>query len=369
MEAFTELRVQEMVSTICQYIEKEALRVYNSNQPWALKAWLYSYLSEDAVKGQDAEALAEALVSPVIEWQERDFDPISHYRDILDIEGLRPRTKETYLSTACRMVVKLGRKTHYTSDEIIEYLKWARKHYPPNTSSYQHECMRVRRFLRSLPGNKDGELPMKMPKPPTSYYQPTINDQDVESLIWACATLEDVPAEMVVRLAVATTYGGRLGELVTLSSEDLRIDGNKSSLFLQTLKGGQRKPQPIPESLIPLFDIPLTPMQREKLNKAFKRLCRRAGVILPPKGGFHSIRRRVVTTVAEVEHSDLNVHGFMRWSVPRQFSMLARYKQTPTDVTDKEILDKHPYVKLWEEASPYILEHNSSYQLKPHILT
>jgi len=146
---------------------------------------------------------------------------------------------------------------------------------------------------------------------------------------------------MVVRLAVATIYGGRLGELVTMSSEDLRIDGNKSSLFLQTLKGGQRKPQPIPESLIPL----------------------------PPKGGFHSIRRRVVTTVAEVEHSDLNVHGFMRWSVPRQFSMLARYKQTPTDVTDKEILDKHPYVKLWEEASPYILEHNSSYQLKPHILT
>ena len=75
-------------------------------------------------------------------------------------------------------------------------------------------------------------------------------------------------------------------------------------------------------------------------------------------------------TVREwVEHSDLNVQGFMRWSVPRQFSMLARYKQTPTDVTDKEILNKHPYVKFWEEASPYILEHNSSYQSKPHILT
>ena len=83
----------------------------------------------------------------------------------------------------------------------------------------------------------------------------------------------------------------------------------------------------------------------------------------------HSVRRRVVTTVVDVERSELNVHSFMRWSVPRQYSMLARYKQTPIDVTDKEILDKHPYVKIWEEALPYILEHNRWYQSKPHILT
>jgi hypothetical protein len=303
-----------------------------------------------------------------MEWQMRDFDPISHYRDILDMEGLSPRTKETYLSTACRVVSKLGRKANYTDDEIIEYLKWARKHYPPDTSSYQHECMRVRRFLRSLPGCRDVELPMKMPKPPTSYYQPTVSDDDIDILIWACAKSK-VPAEVVVRLAVATIYGGRLGELVPLSSADITIDGNNGSIFLHTLKGGQCKPQPIPDNLVPLFDVPLAPMQREKLIHAFKRLCKQAGVVLPRKGGFHSIRRRVVTTVADVERSDLNVHNFMRWSVPRQFSMLARYKQTPTEVTDKEILDKHPYVKAWEEALPYILENNPWYQSKPHILT
>jgi len=362
---FTEDRVEEGIRRLCEYIERQALAVYKSNEPWALKAWVYSNILQDVVASEDTDSLVEGLVSPVVDWQDRDFDPIGHFKETMEIEGLSVRTKEAYLQTACRVVSKLGRKPRYSDDDLREYLKWARNRYPKNTSTYYHECERLLQFLRRLPGGKNTELPVKMPKLPAEYYQPTLTEEDIETLIWSCAT-DDVSPELVIRLMVATIYGGRLGELAALKSEDISVNGNGGTVYLHTLKGGQRKPQPIPDSLVPLFQVPLEPVPRMKLAKQLKKVCKRAGIFLPPRAGFHSIRRRVATTVSEVEHSDLNVHNFMRWSVPRQFSMLARYKQTPVEATDTHIIQLHPYVKKWEEACPYILGLNASYHPKLH---
>ncbi len=66
-----------------------------------------------------------------------------------------------------------------------------------------------------------------------------------------------------------------------------------------------------------------------------------------------------MTTVSEVEPSDTNVSNFMRWAKPR--TMLARYKQTPVEQTDKAILEKHPFAKIWEETVPYLFEYNTDY--------
>jgi hypothetical protein len=41
--------------------------------------------------------------------------------------------------------------------------------------------------------------------------------------------------------------------------------------------------------------------------------------------------------------------------------MLARYRQTPVEQIGCVILSNHPYVKLWEEAAPYVLQYNQSY--------
>ena len=41
--------------------------------------------------------------------------------------------------------------------------------------------------------------------------------------------------------------------------------------------------------------------------------------------------------------------------------MLARYRQTSVEETDKVILAKHPFVKLWEEVKPYLLAYNPNY--------
>ena len=65
--------------------------------------------------------------------------------------------------------------------------------------------------------------------------------------------------------------------------------------------------------------------------------------------------------LTEIETSEISIHDFMRWAKPRQFSMLARYRQTSVEQTDRDILQKHPMVKVWEEAKPYILTYNTSY--------
>ena len=41
--------------------------------------------------------------------------------------------------------------------------------------------------------------------------------------------------------------------------------------------------------------------------------------------------------------------------------MLGRYRQTPIEEGDKRILQKSPFVKMWEAVKPYLLQLNSSY--------
>jgi hypothetical protein len=42
--------------------------------------------------------------------------------------------------------------------------------------------------------------------------------------------------------------------------------------------------------------------------------------------------------------------------------MLDLYDETPYEETDKQILERHPVVKMWEEVLPYLLKFNKSYQ-------
>jgi integrase len=164
---------------------------------------------------------------------------------------------------------------------------------------------------------------------------------------------------MVVRLLVATVYGARRSELTELQSKDIYLDGDKSTIYIRTKKGGQRKPQPIPKPLVPLLAVPITPMHGHTIQRQLKKICRKAEVNLPFRGHYHCFRRRTVTEVSEVDPSDTNVSNFMRWAKPR--TMLARYKQTPVEQTDRAILEKHPFVKMWEGVTPYLLKINNSY--------
>jgi integrase len=358
----TDEAVDQLMQLVYERIEKEALAVYHSNEPWALKAWAYSTILKDAIIADEvSQSMVENLVSPVVEWQDKQpFDPVKFYRERLAFERKSERTIECYMLTAARFVARIGRKRHYTDEDVESYLQFANKHYK-NQHSYYQECQRLLQFLRRLPGaDKKRELPIKMPKMPDEFYQPTFSKEEVETLIWA-TVIDNIPASMVVRLLVASVYGARRSELSELTSEDIHLDGATSTIFIRTKKGGQKKPQPIPRPLVPLLAVPIDRMHGHTIQRQLKRICKRAGVRLPFRGGYHSFRRSVVTAVSEVEPSDLSVSNFMRWAGPGRYSMLARYRQTPVEVTDKAILDKHPYVKIWEEAAPYLLKFNSSY--------
>jgi len=372
VERLDEESVKELLDRIYEHIEKQALEVYHTTAPWALKAWAYSNILKDVIASEDSDGMVSELMSPVFDWQAgQDFDPIAHLADILDIEGKSHRTREAYMQTATRFVVRSGKKRNYSDEEILEYLKWARKKYPADkegneiTSSFHHECRRLLQFLRRLPGaDKRRDLPVQIPPLLEECYQPTLSDKEVETLIWATVVL-DIEPDMVVRLLASSIYGARLSELAELSSEDFHLDGTDSTIRLRVLKQKGRKvhrTQPIPAELVPLFDCPIEPMPQPRLSRNLRKICKEAGVDLQYRAGFHSVRRNTITTVRKEEKSDLNIHRFLRWSEPRQFSMLARYDKGRPEETDASVLDKHPYVKIWEQACPYILQYNTHYQ-------
>jgi len=360
VEPITDEAVDGLMVRVFEKIESEALRIYKSNESWALRAYCLSTILKDTVASEATIPLADELMSPVTEWQNaQPFDPIGYYRERLDTERKSDQTKKCYLAAAARFVAKMGRKRNYTDGDIEEYQKLVNKRYPHQGSYYQ-ELRLLLQFLRRLPGaDKQRQLPMGMPKMPTQFYQPTFTKEETEALIWA-TVLDNIPASMVVRLLVASVYGARRSELTELRNKDINLDGDESTIYIRTKKGGQRKPQPIPKSLVPLFAVPISHMNGHTVQRQLKKICRKAGVNLPFKGGYHCFRRRTVTEVAEVNPSDVDVSNFMRWAKPR--TMLARYKQTPVEQTDRAILEKHPFVKMWEEVAPYLLSYNSTYE-------
>ena len=199
-----------------------------------------------------------------------------------------------------------------------------------------------------------------MPKPPREFKQPAFTPEEMETFIWS-TVIDGLHPDMIIALLMATIYGCRLGEIAALRPEDIQITGDKASVYIRTEKNGQMKSQPIPKELIPLFAVPFAPTKPRMLLDKLQRLSKKIGVLLPERSGYHSFRRRVATDIFEVEKSELNVHNFMRWSAPRQYTMLARYRQTPTEVTDMQILRVHPYVAMWEKTLPFIFKYNPYY--------
>ncbi|MFC2072825.1 hypothetical protein ACFLUU_09075 [Chloroflexota bacterium] len=112
---------------VYSHTEKQALSVYHSNEPWALRSWALSNILKEEVVGEVQSQIANEFISPVLEWQKECFDPISYFKDRLAIEHKSYRTLRGYTVTACRFVSKIGRKRHYSDEDVITYLSWANK--------------------------------------------------------------------------------------------------------------------------------------------------------------------------------------------------------------------------------------------------
>lgn len=363
--------IDDLLQKIYAHIERQALEVFKSNEPWALKAWSYSNILKEAVVEEHNQLLrqrviqeadqpmVEELISPIVDWQNaQPFDPIAHF--LKRLKRKSKRTRYSYIQTVARFVAKEGRKKYYTDEDVEDFQTYMMERYP-NQNSYYQECRKLLIFLRSLPNaNKGRELPLEMPRPPKKkdMYRPVASLEEIETLIWACV-LDNIRPSMVIRLIGATVYGRRREELTEFT---VNLDGADSSIKFPVVKRGEESPHPLPQSLVPLFSIPVRRMSGNSLQRRLRTICRKAQVHLPDGAGYHWIRRRVSTVVRRSCGSDIDAYRFMRWAEPRELEMLAWYDETPYKQTDEEILQKHPIVRIWEQACPYILKFNRHYQ-------
>ena len=202
----------------------------------------------------------------------------------------------------------------------------------------------------------------RVPSYPHEFTQPAFTPEEMDKLIY-WAVLEAKP-DIVLRLAIASIYGARVGELAQLSSEHINANRGRAVISVPTEKKGRRVPQPIPVDLIPLFSIPLEPIKDQTLQAHLKRLCKKAGVATPPRTGIHSIRRSVVTVLySNTDLKELSIRRFLRWAEAGYgMGVMPRYVKTPLSVTDAEVISKHPYVAMWKQMMaflPYLPQYDS----------
>jgi integrase len=358
VEPVTDEGIDALMQKIYQHVEKQALATYHSNEPWALRQWALSNILKDEIINEATAEMAHGLISPVIEWQgQQEFDPLAYFKDQLTRKSRS--TVQGYLLTAARFVGLIGRKRHYTDEDVIRYLKFMDKRYD-NDNTYNQECVRLLQFLRRLPGADRGrQLPVDKPKVPRrKKYVHAMTIEDIKELVLACV-LDNISYRMVVRLACSTIFGRRVGELTNFQ---IHLNGANSTILFATRKGGEQVAHPLPQSLVPLFEVPMDTISEGMLQRWLRQICKKAGISLPYRGGFHSIRRTVATIIKHQLRSDIDTHKFMRWAEPRELGILAQYDQTRYEDVDRLVLENHPIVKVWEEALPYILKVNRSYK-------
>jgi len=355
---FNDASIDHLMQQIYAKVECEALATYHSNEPWALRQWCLTHILKDEVVNEATVKIADGIISDVYEWQEeQEFDPIKYYSQQLARKS--EATKRVYLLTATRFVGIVGRKKHYTDEDILKYIRWLDKHYDDN-SSYAQDCIKLTQFLRRLPdADRRRELPIDIPKvPKRKKYAHAFTLDELETLCWASVIL-NLNYKMVLRLVASTVYGRRVDELTNFK---VNLDGENSTILFRVKKGGEEVPHPIPTSLVPLFRVPVQPISKAGLQRWLRQICDEIGITLPYRGGYHSIRRRVATLVKQAIKSDIDTCRFMRWADPRELSILAQYDQTRYEDIDKQVLSVHPVVKVWEEVMPYLLDMNKSYR-------
>lgn len=133
--------IEDLLAKVYAHIERKALEVFNSKEPWALKAWAYSNILKEAVIEErnqllkqriiaDADQpMVQELISPIIDWQQsQPFDPIAHFEK--RIKRKSKKTKLTYMHTVAKFVAKEGRKRYYTDEDVEDFQAWAMEHYP-----------------------------------------------------------------------------------------------------------------------------------------------------------------------------------------------------------------------------------------------
>jgi hypothetical protein len=104
-----------------------------------------------------------------------------------------------------------------------------------------------------------------------------------------------------------------------------------------------------------------------KLQYMLKIMCKKADIELPERGGWHSLRRRVVTDVYDkTSAKEKPIINYFRWSnKQRHLSQLPTYVKSEVEETDREILSEHPILKMWNTIIPWLMKWHTEYSDNP----
>ena len=146
--------------------------------------------------------------------------------------------------------------------------------------------------------------------------------------------------------AVATIYGPRAGELLTLGKE--HIQPKKNTITIITEKYGFKREHVIPAEIKPYiinYDFP--PGSHNLLYEVFSVVCYKAGVERVSRKAFHAIRHGLIDALKyQSKMSDDTISKFMGWSPAGMVGQYARPFPFLPEI-DEEIFEKHPFLEYW----------------------
>ena len=119
---FTDESIDHLMKQVYEHIERQALEVYKSNAPWALKSWAYSNILKDTIASEATEPIVENLVSPVIEWQGQSYDPVTQFHQKLVADGKPVPSIQEYMVSVTKFVARKGRKRTYPNEDLLSIL-------------------------------------------------------------------------------------------------------------------------------------------------------------------------------------------------------------------------------------------------------
>jgi integrase len=179
---------------------------------------------------------------------------------------------------------------------------------------------------------------------------PTMTMEDLTVMVHAAQNDGFEPHEKAC-LALASIYPLRRGELRRIKPED--IDYDRHTIFVHTQKGGDQRDQLLADDLLPI--LRQCDFSRQfsdfDMSRMWWSIEQKAGLNHQADGGWHSLRRLVVTTLKDVWGDDaLQVKIFGHWRLASSPEISDRYYHKDPLETDRAVLAKHPIVPLWRGA-------------------
>jgi len=190
---------------------------------------------------------------------------------------------------------------------------------------------------------------VKPPEKPEPRHRPVVSMEQLQTMIdWA---KENGSKAAKFYLALSSVFGFRRVELCSLTEENFV----NNYIVVKPKKRGRTRQHRIPPEIEDMvYGFRPSGMNEATMSRFFRSLAKKAGVSLPRRAGWHSIRRLLVTSLFESGVDPMLISKFMGWSLVRPAvafisPMVEIYTRIESDRVDEEIYAQHPILPMWRE--------------------